>query len=454
MTLANLIKNDPVLNGSERDYLFYYVRFYQQLSEPGKKRFLKRVKKFIANKDFEFFVDTQNDYLLIKVLIAASCIQLTWGLNDKYLDMYTYIGVYKNGIQLKKDKTKPLNALWLQSKKNKSWDQVNEDNFFMLGGGRQIGLMEWSSVFIIEAKKDNILDDFFSAYYKVWCEAARDIMFVVDEEDTLPLDIFGKRLPLIIQYFFDDPKELQANHPEMYEHTKKLLNLDLLEGKEYDFVYADKIKKEKKINSNNRALIFDVQDQVRKFALPSSIMYAILVQIPVVIALWFITGRWTYFSWTFIWTFIGFSAIGSWLVYKFYYLKRGLSKYASMVLFFLGFIPCVYSSMNLLNYLIPVTENSKIVQVKKISELEKKLPWYGFTTLHVTKVTKMKKKYKMSAETGVVTTVYRLEDVYVDQNHIKSATSLFDTNDVVQMHTYQGIFGATVLRGFELTLFP
>jgi len=452
--LANLIKNDPILTGSERDYLLHYVKFYQQLSTQGKNRFLKRVKKFIANKDFDFFLDPKNDQLLIKVLIAASCIQLTWGLDDKYLDMYTYIGVHKNGIQLKKDKTKPLNALWLKSKKNDGWDKIKDGHFFMGGGGRQIGLMEWSSVFIIEAKKDNILDDFFSAYYKVWCEAARDVMFVVDEEEQLPLDTFGRRLPLIIQYFFDDPAELQANHPEMYEHTKKLLNLDLLDAKEHDFIYAEKIKNEKGIRSKNRALIFDVQDQVRKFALPAGIMYAILIQIPIVIAIWFITGRWTYFSWNYIFYFLGFSALGSLLVYRFYYIKRGLSKYASVILFILGLMPFVYTSMNLLNYLVPVKHYSNTVEVKKITELEKKLPWYGFTTLHFTKVTKLKKKYTIDGKTGKVITKYRLDEIYVDQNHIKSATSLYDTNDVVQIHTYKGLFGATVLHGFELTLVP
>ncbi len=450
--MADLIKNDPVLNGSEKDYLFHYVRFYQQLSNPGKKRFLKRVKKFISNKDFEFFLDPQNDHLLIKVLIAASCIQLTWGLDDKYLDMYTYIGVHRNGIQLKKDKTKPLNALWLQSKNKESWNHVQDGHFFMGVGGRQIGLMEWSSVFIIEAKKDNILDDFFSAYYKVWCEAARDIMFVVDEEDQLPLDTFGRRLPLIIQYFFDDPAELQANHPEMYEHTKKLLNLDLLEAKEYDFIYADKIKVEKGINSKNRALILNVQDQVRKFSLPAGIMYAILVQIPVVIALWFITGRWTYFSWTFIGLFLAFSALGSLIVYRSYYIKRGLSKYASLILFVIGLMPCIYSSMNLLNYLIPLEQKSHIIKVDKLIQVEKHLPWYGFTTPHIVKVTKTQKKYTLNEKTGKYETTNEIVAIYVDQNHIKSATSLFDENDIVEMHTYKGLFGAEVLYGFELTL--
>jgi hypothetical protein len=469
--LTDLIKYDPKPDGSQASYLELYVKFYQRLSDQGKRKFLRRTKRFITNKDFEFFLDSQQDHVLIKTLIAASCIQLTWGLDDIYLDSYSYIGVYRNGIQLKKEKTKSLNALFLRSGKNESWDEVKKGHFFMGGGGRQIGLMEWTCVFIIEAKKDNILDDFFSAYYKVWCEAARDIMFVVDEEEQIPLDTFGKRLPVIIQHFFEEPAELQQNHPEIYEHTKILLNLDLLEGAEYDFIYSDKVKKEKKISSSNRALIFDVQDQVRKFGLPAGIMYYILFQMPFVIAIWYIMGRWAYFSLTFWGIFLAFATVGIFLVYWFYYIKRGLARLPSVILFFLGVIPFIYGGMHLLNYTIPLKHESHRVYVEKLSDLENDLPWRGFTHLHVSKVLETKMKvttrvphkaaYALDLKKGLVpnmenektTIVNEVVKIHTGLNHVRGMSSLFDhKKDIIEMHTYTGLFGATVFHGYVLIL--
>jgi hypothetical protein len=469
--LSGVIKYDPSLDGSQADYLKYYVKFYQKLSPAGQRKFLRRVKRFISLKDFEFFFDTEQDNTLIKTLIAAGCIQLTWGLDDTYLDSYSYIGVYQNGIKLKKGKATPLNALWIKSAKDESWDDLKEGHFFMGGGGRQIGLMEWTSVFIIEAKKDNILDDFFSAYYKVWCEAARDIMFVVDEDNHLPLDAFGKRLPMIIQFFFEDPEELKMNHPEIYEHTKRLLNLDLLDGAESDFVYSEKIKKEKKIRSSNRALIFEVQDQVRKFALPAGIMYSILWQMPVIIAVWFIMGRWTYFSSTFWFMFLTFSIIGIFLVYKFYYVKRGLNKFASLVLYIIGVIPFIYGGMSLLNYMIPIKHYTQRVKVDRLSDLEKDLPWSGFTKLHISKVIVAQKKtykprpyhadYFFSLRKGIIPqiisekekVVNQIVETYTSQRVVKGMASFYDRkNDIVEMHTYTGLFGAPVFHGFVITL--
>ncbi len=449
--LTDLITYDPAPDGSQADYLFHHVKFYRGLSEKGKRKFLRRTKRFIANKDFEFFLDSSKDELLIKTLVASSCIQVTWGLDDTYLDSYSYIGIHRNGIQLKKSRSKSLNALWLKSRGKGSWNNTQEGQFFM-GNGRQVGLMEWTSVFIIEAKNDNVLDDFFSAYYKVWCEAARDIMFVVDEEDQLPLNAFGKKLPIIIQHFFEEPEELKRNHPEIYEHTKILLNLDLLEAAEYDFVYAEKIKKEKKIKSSNRALIFSVQDKVRKFALPAGIMYLILIQVPVVISIWFLMGRWTYFSWTFWEIFFVLSFISIFLVHRFYYVKRGLAAYASVVLFIMGFIPFIYSSMHLLNYTVPITRYSQTMPVAKLSELENNLPWFGFTKPHISKILVTEPKYETNEQTGEVTRTDIVVDTFTDQTHIRSAISLFDKNDEVQMHTYKGLFGATVFHGYVIVL--
>jgi hypothetical protein len=367
--LSDLIKYDPSYHASQATYLHNYVSFYRGLSDRGKRVFLGRVKRFIARKDFEFFFDPGREELLVKTLIAASCIQVTWGIKDIYIGSYTYIGVYADALKLQKGKGVVYSSIWLTKNVNFSWNKVKE-GFIISDDSKHIGLFEWTRALIIQAKKENILDDFFSAYYLVWCEAARDIMFVVDEDVNLPLDKFGQKLPVIVQHFFEAPEELRANHPEIYEHTKRLLNIDLLEAKEYDYIYSRKVAADKKMKTANRALLFGVQDEIRKFGLSSGIMYYILLQFPAVIFIWYMMGRWAYFSWTFNAFFAGFLLLGALVIYKRYYVKRGLSAMASVIVCIIGLIPFVYGTMSLLNYMVPLEERSKTVMASKPSMLE------------------------------------------------------------------------------------
>lgn len=464
--MTDLIKYDPSYNASQSTYLYNYVSFYRGLSERGKKKFLRRVKKFISSKNWEFFFDVGKEKLLVKTLVAASCIQVTWALDDIYIGSYNYVGIHENGIQLKiyKEKlygTKILktsgaksinkkigapgapNALWLDYKVRFAWDKIKE-GFIVSDDSKQIGLYEWTRALIMQAKKDNILDDFFSAYYKVWCESARDIMYVVNENEQVPLELYGAKLPLIIQHFFENPEELKKNHPEIYEQTKILLNLDLLEAKEHDYIYANKIKKEKKIKSKNRALIFGVQDKVRKFALPSGLMYAAILQIPFVIFIWFTMARWTYFSFSFWEIYTAIAAIGAFLVYKYYYIKRGITKVASVILFFMGFMPLLYSTMHVVNYLIPASRQVQVIEVSNLDMLNNYLPWTGFTTPHIKKMIVTTKDIKKND--------YRIIAEYTTETDIQSFVLLINKDAKVEMYTSTGILGAKIFDGFVITI--
>ncbi len=441
--MSDLIKYDPTYNASQATYLYNYVAFYRGLSESGKKKFHRRVKKFIASKDFQFFFDVGKEELLVKTLVAASCMQVTWALDDIYIGSFSYVGIYENGIQLKKAKGKSYNSMWLDNKVRFAWSTV-KDGFVVPDDGHQIGLFEWTRALIMQAKKDNILDDFFAAYYRVWCEAAKDIMYVVDEDEEVPVELYGAKLPIIIQHFFEEPEELKKNHPEIYEHTKILLNLDLLEAKEYDYVYSKKIRKEKNIRSKNRVLLFGVQDKVRKFALPAGIMYFILVQIPVVVFIWFSMARWTYFSFSFWGAFIAIAAAGIFAVRRNYYVKRGITRAASIILFILGLIPSLYSVMHMLNYLIPVEHHVKVLPITEQNQLSNYLPWTGFTVPHVNKVIVTTRDF-MDSE-------YKISAVYTHPADIQVSIPLLNKKSVVELHTYTGIFGARVFDGYVVTV--
>lgn len=399
-------------------------------------------------KDFEFFFDPGREELLVKTLIAASCIQVTWGIKDKYINSYTYIGVYAEALKLQKGKGVVYSSIWLTRNVNFSWSKIKE-GFVITDDAKHIGLFEWTRALIIQAKKDNIMDDFFMSYYKVWCEAARDIMFVVDEDENLPLDKFGQKLPVIVQHFFEAPEELKQNHPQIYEYTKRLLNIDLLEGKEYDYVYSKKIAADKKIKSNNRVLLFGVQNEIRKFGLTSGVMYYILAQFPAVVLIWYMMGRWTYFSWTFNGIFLVSLLLGATLIYKRYYLKRGLGKKASIIVFFIGLIPAVYGLMSLINYSIPIQYKTKNVNVARKEMLSLYLPWQGFTEPHIKNVILPTNIDTTNAVNNVLNGMVKNYTQGID---MKNVIHLMDANDRVELHSHVGLLGAEVFDGYVIVM--
>lgn len=78
-----------------KEILQKYFAYYQKLSPENKSRFEKKVVQFIYGKRF---IPRQVDEVTIeaRVLIAASAVQLTFGLPNIYLSYFTKILVYPN----------------------------------------------------------------------------------------------------------------------------------------------------------------------------------------------------------------------------------------------------------------------------------------------------------------------------------------------------------------------
>lgn len=78
-----------------KEILQKYFPYYQGLSNENKSKFEKKVVRFIYSKQF---IPRQVDEVTIeaKVLIAASAVQLTFGLPNVYLNIFKRILVYPN----------------------------------------------------------------------------------------------------------------------------------------------------------------------------------------------------------------------------------------------------------------------------------------------------------------------------------------------------------------------
>lgn len=439
---SDLTPNEEVYNN--------YLGFYKGLSSKGKQEFNRRVRTFIRRKKFDFEFDAGDSKQSILKMIAAACIMVTWGLKDKYLSAYKYIKVYPGAFAIKASDHSKYNTVWFKDWTSFGWDP-NEKKILFTHIGKPIGLKEWAAALILQARKDNIYDDFFSAYYKVWCESARDLIFVVNEEDQLPLDAFGKRLPVIIQLFFEEPEELQQNHPELYEETKRLLNLDLIEAKDFDYNYADLIKHQRKLRTSNRVKLFGVQKRIRKFAPVQQINYFIFFLFWLHIVVWFLVGRWTYSSYVFWSLFIGLSTVGLFGVYKRFYKSRGATIRSSAITLFGGVIPLIYSVLVLINFMIPIRRTEVEIPFSLRENLSLYAPWKGFTHPYVDEIVVTRKEDGDFDE-------YEYQRKLDQVNRLKSKgrqidiINLMDDNDKIFFKYKYGILNTRVFDGVKVVI--
>lgn len=426
--------SQPLPSGTSQSvFLNNNVAFYRNLSEKGKSTFLQLVNKFILKKHWEFDFDPGNDAFLIRTLVAATCIEVTWGIKDKFISSYKFVKVELDALRLREAKGHGK-VLLLEGDIDARWKKIKAGEA-VADSPKNIGLYDWSKALIVGAKRGNTLDDFFSGYYKTW---------LIEAQKVLQMDTDDDCLPFIVKQFFAQPDELKRKYPELYEYTKMLLNLDLIEAREFDFIYSEKMRSDKKMKSRNRAFIFGVQKEMRQYGVSTSIIYSILIIVPITFIVFGIMGRQTYFSWMFFGIYSGLAGIGAGAIYHFYYKQRGLSLKSMAALIGLGLLPGIYSFMITLNSNIKIKQNVHNIHLEQAYDLYQHLPWPSFNNLRFTRLTINREDRKTGKSES--------------QNHtargeIAHYVKELGITDDVEVHTRTGIFGSEVYESFEVTMY-
>jgi len=115
-----------------------YNPFYMQLTEPGREKFIKRLQKFIAAKTF--IIHSREGYREMPILISATAIQITFGLEKYLLDRFPFIAVHPEEYI----KTNPLRVLMGNVQGNTislSWKHFLRD-YSNPTDGKNVGLHE------------------------------------------------------------------------------------------------------------------------------------------------------------------------------------------------------------------------------------------------------------------------------------------------------------------------
>jgi Mlc titration factor MtfA (ptsG expression regulator) len=201
--------------------------YYRKLGERNQGKFANRVRQFIEQKSFHGrqHFDLTNE---AQILIAASAVQLTFGLDTWDLSYFNTIFVYPGEYQ------NPQTGRMHKGETNLGGMMCFSWKDFVAGNENphdkiNLGLHEFAHALRFNGVKGDDTDYFFENYFPRWAACASKEFSRM--KNNLP-SIFRKYgsvninefFSVSVETFFEAPQEFKNYFPELYIHTAILLN--------------------------------------------------------------------------------------------------------------------------------------------------------------------------------------------------------------------------------------
>ncbi|MDW3196475.1 MAG: zinc-dependent peptidase [Cytophagales bacterium] len=218
------------ISPTQRGILKEHFDFYNKLPPKSKKVFERRLASFIASKNF---IPRDLDGITeeMRVLIAATAIQLAFGLIKINFRYFKYIIIYPE-------------AFYSTAGQNYHYGEVNPRqkaivlswrNFIsglIVKDGRNLGLHEMAHALrlenVVQNGESNFLDQ---ESLDAWEEAAeKEIMRIRNNEKSFFRDYAGTNhaefFAVAVENFFERPAEFKVYNQHLYHQMRVLLNQD------------------------------------------------------------------------------------------------------------------------------------------------------------------------------------------------------------------------------------
>jgi hypothetical protein len=207
-----------------------YIPYYRNLDAAQKDRFLKRTLIFKAMKRFEFVEMEEEEHM--SLLISASAVQLTFGLQHFLMDHFNKIYI------MKRDYHFGLNAVPFQGHVSDDGIYLSWNNFLRsyanYTDGDNVGLHEMAHAlayvnFTVHDGEDEAFQIRFMRFTitgrQVYNRMKAGEMNMLGSYATTNYQEFWA---VCVENFFERPSSFKIQLPELYEAICKLLNQDLL----------------------------------------------------------------------------------------------------------------------------------------------------------------------------------------------------------------------------------
>jgi len=205
--------------------------FFKNLSPEGRKVFIVRCSKFISAKVFigmEGLEVTKE----MKLKIAATAVQVTYGLKSSTLSHFHTIKIYPETFYSRmldnylKGGTSPGGSMFF------SWEDF-ELGFADPADRYNLGLHEMAHALRVQLRHGTDFDSRFANYVDDWVELALPEFERMNEGNTSFLREYGgtnieEFFAVCVEHFFEVPVEFKKQLPDIYNHLSFLLNMDPL----------------------------------------------------------------------------------------------------------------------------------------------------------------------------------------------------------------------------------
>lgn len=202
--------------------------YFQRLDDAGRARFLKRLLRFISEKEFRAMSGMMLTEEMV-VLISASAIQLTFGLDDYLLEHFTSIFIYPREFYSRINKTYNKGETNAGGAIALSWKDFRE-GYADEHNNLNLGLHEMAHALRFNELHDDF-DSLFAAYMSKWRMMADGEFEKLKAKQPSFFRAYGgsnisEFFSVCVEYFFESPKEFKEHLPDLYRSMTTLLNQD------------------------------------------------------------------------------------------------------------------------------------------------------------------------------------------------------------------------------------
>lgn len=201
-------------------------KYYHSLTASNQVKFEKRVRHFLVNKCFVAEDSPEEVTEEMKILIAAACVQLTFGHRPFYLSHFKNISVYQwQAINLEEIKnTKVLMISWAEF----------QEGYLLPTDGYNPGMKVLAMALMLEERLRKNSDKLFGDYaYRNWQMKSRTLAERFIQTGLTPFTNYAQVdkaefFAVAVVYFFENPVDFNQRFPDLFKAMKKLMGQDPL----------------------------------------------------------------------------------------------------------------------------------------------------------------------------------------------------------------------------------
>lgn len=208
-----------------------HFEYYRLLSLERKIEFNKRVAEFLYEKEFisRGRLEITDE---MKVLIAACAVQLTFGLSPVYLSHFNKIILYPDEYYSIINRDYHVGEVNAGGIIVLSWKHFVE-GYFYPNDSLNVGLHEMAHALLLENRQYG--EDFLAPEHvqEFFQQAKHEYRKIQTGEESILRKYAGTNIAelfaVAVETFFENPKGMQTEAPQLYQSMKNLLNQNPLQ---------------------------------------------------------------------------------------------------------------------------------------------------------------------------------------------------------------------------------